>query len=561
MIVKQALSDKRLLITGASGFLGKVWLTHLISDLPELAEIVIVLRRGRYRSVRARFEDLVESSAAFRSLHERFGDELGGVLGAKLEVLEGDVTRPDCGLSADEVERLRGRVDLVVHVASLTNMEPTLVDALSSNVDGALNALGLTRALGARLLHVSSAYVAGKRLGRVAERIEPDYAPRNHRPGDVVRFDARKEVEDLRRLQARVEAESRDQSTLDRFRSGLRDPSSAKELERERTSWVRRRLLDEALARARHWGWANFYTMTKSLAESLILRERGDVQVAVVRPTIVECALRDPFPGWKEGLQTSGPITFSMIEGPLRSLPSRATLALDLIPVDFVARGMTLVAAWHLTHDSPAGAPPRVFHLGSSDDNPLPMFRVIELNSMAQRESDGRAEAPLDWRRLLIPDGVPSGDREYEAVSVPLYRKLGKRAREALDVAGGLDAPEGSLLGKLAARARKLSRDTSRADRKFRMVERAVELFRPFVLENDCVYATDGIRELVDMLSPAERELFGYDMAGLDWRRYFLDVHIPGLRRWVFPRLRGKRLEAEPRRPVTMVWRSPVEAR
>ena len=69
------------------------------------------------------------------------------------------------------------------------------------------------------------------------------------------------------------------------------------------------------------------------------------------------------------------------------------------------------------------------------------------------------------------------------------------------------------------------------------MVERAVELFRPFVLENDCVYETDGIRELLAALSPGEREVFGYDMAGLDWRRYILEVHIPGLRRWIFPRL------------------------
>ncbi|MGA8541804.1 MAG: hypothetical protein WB566_20035, partial [Terriglobales bacterium] len=42
--------------------------------------------------------------------------------------------------------------------------------------------------------------------------------------------------------------------------------------------------------------------------------------------------------------------------------------------------------------------------------------------------------------------------------------------------------------------------------------------------------------------------IFGYDTAGLDWWEYWIDIHIPALRRWTYPLIEGRPLEArEPR--------------
>ena len=75
------------------------------------------------------------------------------------------------------------------------------------------------------------------------------------------------------------------------------------------------------MERARHWGWPNTYTYTKSLGEQVMAGTPG-LRYAIVRPTIVESALRYPFPGWNEGFTTRAPLAFAGLKGQ-RSLPDR----------------------------------------------------------------------------------------------------------------------------------------------------------------------------------------------------------------------------------------------
>ena len=46
----------------------------------------------------------------------------------------------------------------------------------------------------------------------------------------------------------------------------------------------------------------NTYTYTKALAEQLLERECGDIPLAIVRPSIVTAALKEPLPGWIDNL-------------------------------------------------------------------------------------------------------------------------------------------------------------------------------------------------------------------------------------------------------------------
>jgi long-chain acyl-CoA synthetase len=50
------------------------------------------------------------------------------------------------------------------------------------------------------------------------------------------------------------------------------------------------------------------------------------------------------------------------------------------------------------------------------------------------------------------------------------------------------------------------------------------------------------ISNALDSHPPQERE-FDWGPALFDWRSYWLDVHMPGLRRWAFPLIEGKRPE------------------
>ena len=77
------------------------------------------------------------------------------------------------------------------------------------------------------------------------------------------------------------------------------------------------------------------------------------------------------------------------------------------------------------------------------------------------------------------------------------------------------------------------------------------------MLENDCRFQTDAARALSGRLDPALRARFGFDPAALDWRAYWTEVHVPGLQRWVYPDLEGRRPERGPKRPVDL---RPAEA-
>lgn len=48
--------------------------------------------------------------------------------------------------------------------------------------------------------------------------------------------------------------------------------------------------------------YPNTYTFTKALAEQILQRECGTVPLAIVRPSIVTAAIREPFPGWIDNL-------------------------------------------------------------------------------------------------------------------------------------------------------------------------------------------------------------------------------------------------------------------
>ena len=123
--VRQALAGKHILLIGGTGFIGKVWLSMLLHDLPEIGRIYLLIRRQGSRSALQRFEKIVAESPTFASLHERFGDQLPGCSWTGVEVVEGDIADPNLGLNEATVARLAPDLDLVINSAGLTDFNPT----------------------------------------------------------------------------------------------------------------------------------------------------------------------------------------------------------------------------------------------------------------------------------------------------------------------------------------------------------------------------------------------------------------------------------------------------
>src|SRR5207253_538242 len=108
----------------------------------------------------------------------------------------------------------------------------------------------------------------------------------------------------------------------------------------------------------------------KSLGEQIILADKT-VTSTVVRPAIVESAVRYPFSGWNEGFNTTAPLVYLVLKGHTQ-IPAGQDTVLDLVPVDFVAAGMLLATA----------AVPRLI------DDKLPRWGAPRLEALAERAKD-----------------------------------------------------------------------------------------------------------------------------------------------------------------------------
>ncbi len=536
--VRKSLGRKRVMLIGVTGFIGKVWLANTLMDLPEIGRLYLLIRRQKSSPALKRFEKMIEGSPVFDPVFEKYGDRLGALLAEKIEIVEGDVSQPGLGLDSETAARLRTDLDLIVNSSGLTDFNPDLRDALAVNVDSTYHLIEFIRGSDhAALLHLSTCYVAGQRDGRVSERVRLNYTPSHLKD-----FDAEKEWHRLHELvksaEARVEGpevtEELKKQALQKEHAakGLSGQALENQIRKNRVRWLKNYLTEEGTRRAQELGWPNTYTFTKSLAESMIAKaiakyiskDGARLPIAIVRPAIVETSVSKPFRGWNEGINTSASLSY-LLGTAFRQLPSNEHKRLDIIPVDAVCAGMTLIGAALVErrHDP-------LYQLATSVTNPCDMGRSIELTSLGHRRHYRAQEGLEYWLRLRM-DAIPVSKERYNRMSAPAQKMIIKSIQRVM-------SPLPSAMTKPLAKT----------ERNLERVEKLVELFEPFILHNEHDFVADNVEKLSQALTPEEKEIFGYDTAGLDWWEYWIDIHIPALRRWTYPLIEGRPLEArEPR--------------
>ncbi len=523
MSVAAALEGRGILLTGSTGFIGKVLTALLLDRSPELGRLYLLVRPRPGRETADRFFDIARGSPAFSALREAHGERFEAFLRERVEILPGDVTQPEFGLSPATVLALRGKIDLILNVAGLVAFNPGLDESLRINAYGACHGARLAVALGAKLVHMSTCYVAGCRSGDIKEDVEIDgYYPKKSPGGQA--FSVDEELQDCgrtilafeRRAAGEMQATFREAALRRMAQKGKAATPEALvvAVTRQARRWLENRLREEGQSRAQRWGWPNIYCYTKALGEQMIARTPG-LDYTIVRPSIVESSLRYPFPGWNEGLTTSAPVILAMCTG--HALwPAHPKAALDVIPVDLVAAGTVAAAAAILQ-----GRHQPVYHLSSSDTNPLRVRQCMRfVGEYRRRHYKDHAPDALWSHWLWTRLGVIT-------VSVSVYRRFGVPAfRRAFS---GLARLFSHPPQYVAAMERELSQ-----------VEHVVEMFLPFIHDIDCVFHTDNLRELYAAIPNADKDLFAWDPERIDWRRYWFDVHTAGLRRWVFPGFPGR---------------------
>ncbi|NPV09300.1 MAG: AMP-binding protein [Anaerolineae bacterium] len=150
-----------LLLTGATGFLGTQVARWLVGNTD--CRLIALVRAD-------------DREGAERHLARSWWDwpELAGAIGDRVEVLRGDLTLDRLGLDGETYRYLVRRLTCVVHAAAGLRFDASEAELRRVNVEGTARLLELAQAAHAdhgltRFAHLSTAYVAGRREGDVAE--------------------------------------------------------------------------------------------------------------------------------------------------------------------------------------------------------------------------------------------------------------------------------------------------------------------------------------------------------------------------------------------------------
>lgn len=135
--VREAYAGKHVLVTGVTGFLGKVWLAMVLDHVPDVAKLTVLARGKKGQSAHDRFEQIAETSPAFRALRQTHGPAFRKLVAQKVDVVDAQLTQPFCGLGEDAAQKLMADVDIVVHFAGLVDFEPEPSLAIDANIHGA----------------------------------------------------------------------------------------------------------------------------------------------------------------------------------------------------------------------------------------------------------------------------------------------------------------------------------------------------------------------------------------------------------------------------------------
>jgi len=153
------MREATTVISGATGFLGREIVLHLLASEPD-AHLTLLVRGRDETEAQARGVALLTAQLQ--------GEALAAAL-RRVEVVRADLEQERLGLTPRGYDELVARTVEVIHGAASVRFDLPLAQARAINVDGTRRMLDLARKARAHLDYIGTAYVAGEREGLVLE--------------------------------------------------------------------------------------------------------------------------------------------------------------------------------------------------------------------------------------------------------------------------------------------------------------------------------------------------------------------------------------------------------
>ena len=525
MSITDFFRGKVLLVTGGTAFLGQPMVAKILTALPDVEKIYLLIRSrtdktGKPTSAQERLENELLASDVFASLRRLHGDNFDEWAQQKLVAVEGELTHERLGFSDTEYQRLQNEVQVFINIAGLVQFDPPFDDSLWGNALAAKHVVNFAKGCQDTVfLHISTAYVCGNKPGRVPEELPLPYeqyaAQHQEQTGIAIPQVLSEEIDGLLSLSTAIHAEADSAENLEHFQQEAEDQIKgtrkglAAQVEELKSEWLENRLVEAGLEHARSRGWNDTYTYMKFLAEQMVMELRGDLPTAIIRPSIIESSFDEPVPGWLGKFRMSEPLIVGFAKGRLPDFPADPDIILDIIPVDFVVNAILAVAEVTAKRGGI-----EVYHVATGTQNPL-YFRGI-------------FEATYDYftKNPMLEDGKP--------ITVPIWKYPSlEEFQQKLDSRMRLIDFTTAVLGRLPMRAAKRKRRQLILKQSgVKALLHYIKIYAPYTRTN-FEFETEKMQGVYTALSPTEQQRFNFDVSKIHWKRYFQEIHIPGIKRHV----------------------------
>ncbi|XP_010503101.1 PREDICTED: fatty acyl-CoA reductase 3-like [Camelina sativa] len=485
--VLQYLDNKSILVIGAAGFLGKIFVEKILRVAPKVRKLYLLLRASGEKSATERFNDEILGKDLFKVVKEKYGQNLNLIL-EKVTIVNGDICLDNLGLNHIDSEledQMVQQLDAIINLAATTNFDERYDVALGINTLGAANALNFAKrcAKVKVFVHVSTAYVSGEKSGVVMET--------PYRMGETLNGAIGLDI-------------NQEQKLVKEKLSQLQATGASPET-------IKKAMKDFGHARAKVYGWPNTYVFTKAMGEMIIGAKREDMSLVIIRPSIVTSTYKEPFPGWTEGIRTIDSIAAGYGTGKLTCFLGDINSVSDVIPADMVVNTMLVSMAAQAARQEET-----IYHVSSSMKNPFKNEKMPEIayRYFTTKPWTNKEGKVVRVGKVDVLSSMPSFHR-YMTIRYILPLK-------------GLELLNMVLFKSLEKKFRDLNRKIS-------LVLRLVDLYQPYLFFYGIFDDTNtaNLQKLLPVTG-VETEIFYIDPKIINWDDYFMYTHLPGLVKYVF---------------------------
>ncbi|RZC90085.1 hypothetical protein C5167_044713 [Papaver somniferum] len=249
------------------------------------------------------------------------------------------------------------------------------------------------------------------------------------------------------------------------------------------------------LERAKLYGWPNTYVFTKAMGEIIISRSlKKNVPIVIARPTLVSSTYTEPFPGWIEGFKGMFPCFLGNHES-----------FLDIIPGDMVVNAL-IVAMMTRTKNNTRSFSGNDDY-GKNDNGQY----IYHMSSSANREHMNVIKVVKHAYDYFCEN--PWMDKYGNTVEIvePVFFPNMASFRQHIH--------DNYVLPK--------------KERNVSFRKRLAEIYEHYLLFRKIFddSATEKLR--MSMKGSEEADMFDFDPKRIDWKDYFMNIHIPGLIKYV----------------------------